>query len=944
MGVRIRYEFTSDFDGVQWQCDIHDNDYAAAINTASGNGFQITYNGNGDAPLANIKGSSCRLNLIWREDDAFYTGFINDLKGANEHEFALVIYKDSSLYWVGNITGDSLSWGNENTGRELTIDAIDGLGRLRDMRYKAVTTARRNASLNNKKVFEILLDLLSLNNLDQFWGASDPYIEFEPHWILNTSYTDWLDRLSIPKHIFYDNMEYNEKTPRQRYDLYEGKSAYECLEIILTHLNMRLIHSDGRYWLQQVMGMTGANAATRYTYYKTSTPISTSPYKWWQSSATTVARNAAVGTDVEVLSGGKFSYFQGLQRSEVEIPDQLFVLKDIQQSYTDTVLNPTNCPFSESETIEGVTGGTGTNKRIKVFINLSTLSVGLLSQYSNRYFVRLKFKIEAGSYRLYDNGQNKFTNLTWTTTATDTVTYDLPRTAYLYHTGNIVLETPEIPWTNEDVTITITYDVIDSNTGSSYTNNNLTYSVDYVGMSVVDQDGEVGITKIVCENPDITDYQNNTLYKHPDYLLNDFTDLASYYSFQLNTTGTTNVYVTTVDSGHLNDGYISQTIAQDAMALQMYAIQVYEGAITGSYEPYKTFEYDSNYYVFNGGTFDAKNDEWNCQWWQSSPEIGTVDNPDRSDGRHIEYDGDDWVKKYQRVPVPWDHYGDVKDVFYGETIGGSGGSYGDALTTLTINSATESLFKNGDELLILNPDTLELLEEVTLTADVDATDTSMSFSSVTLGNNIPPDAIILRKGSDGFCSPSIRTNELEVTDLVLTPAQVTPTSSDFVLILDDSDSDKIKKVPYPVSEFANYKYYSTSYSVSIATAGTPVDLNLGTPTDSNIGTNFSYNTSTGVLTYSGSRGAIRVSVSAEIYPDGTGSKHIGLYIRHSSDGDVILPVRQYVTAGSETDKKLFSFSGAFEMQAGETITIRAANYTDTEDLNIQYLQLFASSI
>ena len=808
------------------------------------------------------------------------------------------------------------------------------------MNYDGILPGVSEEMTDTKQVFEVLLDLLSINELDQFWGASDPYIEFEPHWALNTSYTDWLDRLSVPRLLFLDRKDEESRISD------EPKSAYECLEIILSHLNMRLIHSDGRYWLQQVMGMSGANAATRYTYYKGNTPISSSPWKWWQSSATTVARNAAVGTDVEVLSGGKFSYFQGLQKVEIKVPDVYFAYRDIQNTYATKKLNPSSCPINEVTNIGLIKGGTGTGNRLRIMYSIRINRFHPLVNISNKYFLRVRTKVIAGSYRLWDNGVNNATNLSWTTTDTSHSVY-IDRDLNGGHDDQFILfETPEIPFSATDVDVDVTYDIIDKNTGTSYSMTPvlLKGEIEAFDITYFSGDDVIRRSKIVTPNPTITDYENNTTYNHPDYLLDDFGLVTNQNSFQLNTTGTTYVDVTAVDSGHSTDRVISETIAQDAMSLQIYPIQVYEGAITGSYEPYKTFEYDSNYYVFNGGTFDAKNDEWNCQWWQSSPELGTVGNPDRDNGRGWTYDGDDRVRPFQQGPTQWDHYGDVKDVFYGETIGGSGGTYGDALTTLTINSATESLFKNGDELLILNPDTLELLEEVTLTSDVDATDTSMSFSSVTLSNNIPPDAVILRKGSDGFCSPSIRTNELEVTDLVLTPAQVTPTSSDFVLILDDSDSDKIKKVPYPVSEFANYKYYSTVYSVSIATAGTPVDLNLGTPTDSDIGTNFSYNTSTGVLTYSGSRGAIRVSVSAEIYPDGTGSKHIGLYIRHSSDGDVILPVRQYVTAGSETDKKLFSFSGAFEMQSGETITIRAANYTDTEDLNIQYLQLFASSI
>jgi hypothetical protein len=915
MGVRIRYEFTSDFDGVQWQCDIHDSDYAAAINTASGNGFQITYNGNGDAPLANIKGSSCRLNLIWREDDAFYTGFINDLKGANEHEFALVIYKDSSLYWVGNITGDSLSWGNENTGRELTIDAIDGLGRLRDMNYDGILPSVAEEMTDTKQVFEVLLDLLSINELDQFWGASDPYIEFEPHWALNTSYTDWLDRLSVPRLLFLDREEEEERVND------EPKSAYECLEIILTHLNMRIIHSDGRYWLQQVMGMSGANAATRYTYYKGNTPVSSSPWKWWQSSATTVARNAAVGTDVEVLSGGKFSYFQGLQKVEIKVPDVYFAYRDIQNTYATKKLNPSSCPMNEVTNIGIIKGGTGTGNRLRIMYSIRINRFHPLVNISNKYFLRIRTKIIAGSYRLWDNGVNNATNLSWTTTDTSHSVY-IDRDLNGGHDDQFILfETPEIPFSATDVDVDVTYDIIDRNTGTSYAMSPvlLKGEIEAFDVTYLSGDDVIRRSKIVTPNPTITDYENNTTYNHPDYLLDDFGLVTNQNAFQLNTTTTTYVDVTAVDSGHSTDRVISETIAQDAMALQIYPIQVYEGAITGSYEPYKTFEYDSNYYVFNGGTFDAKNDEWNCQWWQSSPELGTVGNPDRDEGRGWTYDGDDRVRPFQQGPTQWDHYGDVKDVFYGETIGGSGGTYGDALTTLTINSATESLFKNGDELLILNPDTLELLEEVTLTADVDATDTSMSFSSVTLANNIPPDAVILRKGSDGFCSPSIRTDEIQINGNTYT--DIAPTTEYY------------------------YGADTGSDVVSVSASSTFYVVNTGTFNTSYGSSNISYSSSTHLFTNNtGSTKRFVVHGQLEIDSITTPSESsYDIRMAFGVGGSARTDTITRVAVSTDPDLTI-STHGIIEVSSGTSFGLYLANYTNTDNIEWTRVKITIQSV
>jgi len=106
---------------------------------------------------------------------AFFDRFLDGYIEANDDELRVVIYKYVSsayvLEWAGNLVADLIEWQDASSPRQYTFKAIDGIQRLKDVEYDGDL-----ASLSLKKVIDIIKEVLALNELDQFWGATEDYI------------------------------------------------------------------------------------------------------------------------------------------------------------------------------------------------------------------------------------------------------------------------------------------------------------------------------------------------------------------------------------------------------------------------------------------------------------------------------------------------------------------------------------------------------------------------------------------------------------------------------------------------------------------------------------------------------------------------------------------------------------------------------------------------
>jgi hypothetical protein len=88
-------------------------------------------------------------------------------------EFLLdITEKVYQLEWAGNLVMDLIEWDNESSPRQYVFRVIDGIDRLKDVEYNGDVT-----DLQNRKLKDIILDVLELNGLDIFWSESDVYLK-----------------------------------------------------------------------------------------------------------------------------------------------------------------------------------------------------------------------------------------------------------------------------------------------------------------------------------------------------------------------------------------------------------------------------------------------------------------------------------------------------------------------------------------------------------------------------------------------------------------------------------------------------------------------------------------------------------------------------------------------------------------------------------------------
>jgi len=98
----------------------------------------------GDMILESIKSSSTTITYANPKDYAYFDRFIDMYIESNDNELKLIIYRDNSgweLDWVGNIVIDLVEWDNAPKPTPFTIKAIDGLDKLKDIRYNEVATS-----------------------------------------------------------------------------------------------------------------------------------------------------------------------------------------------------------------------------------------------------------------------------------------------------------------------------------------------------------------------------------------------------------------------------------------------------------------------------------------------------------------------------------------------------------------------------------------------------------------------------------------------------------------------------------------------------------------------------------------------------------------------------------------------------------------------------------
>lgn len=691
---RTEFRFTVGLYDAMWdRVKMDVNVDAFALNIANISTF---WESEGDEVLQAIKSSNTMVDFMNDGSEVDY--FMNLMLESDDDEFKLIIYKDVSstweLEWVGNIVPDLFEWHDSPKPYQLTINAIDGLDRLKNIPYNEVETNH-----NETRIKTHLSNILEKNNLSQFWGVGDAYlresIEYKSNEVsgLLTSAHSPLDYCYISDRMFL-------KKGDGRYT-YEGVTCYDALKGILELFSCRMFISKGVYYIQQVRNYSGTNIYYR-EYSKALGIYSDSNY-----APKLVVGDKNRSDDLVSMEGGTFGHLHGLRNATMNINMHEQVI--ISLPYVGNSFG-TN-PHFRTNTFE-VFGGIGSGKRIRLDLNVLQLA-----NVASTDICEVTVSINNGAW-YWSGGLGR---------KEEWVLASSPNKDHKFKVQGIgwgkkktlTLETDEIPFSGT-LTMTVIVHWTDHRgiqipvSGTSTDGFSVQPTISYP------KGEEPIVEEIKSLNPN-TKYTKELVLD--TLIITDFSNLTSLNIVSVKedylTTNSTLVETVTWDAGFSSDKNLSETRVLEAVSVQAKPIRRYRGKIEGQYYPHNVFDYDNAVFYFNGFEKDYLMDENEGEWLQAIDVTSDVVYDSR-EGEIYDEDRNGEREGYPFRTLNENHH--TISSIRTEVAAGT-------ITSIDIYASGFNGVFEGDGIIIVNPTTNDVIEEFVLTSDILDTDTSMSVSS-----------------------------------------------------------------------------------------------------------------------------------------------------------------------------------------------------------------------
>lgn len=735
-GVRIRTEFYTDQSN-RFRVDIYDASYGGSVLTGfSDAGFELEYDRTSKL-LEPLMTSTC---FFWLYDDGSsnFNSFKTDLATAVENRFKLVVYKYDGatpvIFWAGVIMTDMVEWNNENAPRVFEIVAKDGLNRLEKIPFDKITSAPYSTTkVGSFK--QVIFDCLSYAGTAQFWnGSTKAYINCDLNWkdTQQTAITQQqiLERIHFGLEFLIEDPAYNEDYTMVYLRPEDDKPlmAKEVLESVLKLFCVRLILSDGTWRVQQLSLMSNTSVSVgEYDYTGT-----------YATSDTDTLKINTHATTLPVLAGGKFGYYPAIKAAKAQVFPSALVKGEF--SFARTIhLNSTSA--TKTYQLGTLYGGTD----LQLQINLIYVIASWSYRAGRDYYIECKFKISAGSYRIKNartaNIPQRGGDATWTTTAADVYYKDLyyavSRTGKKENIADLIsIRTEDVPFTSEtgctlELTVTLK-SVSGTTTFPSY--NDLQINFERVEIALMD----------IAEDPPIyaqlTELEVESPYTAENSMEINYGKLRITDNYSRTTQTSLNTIMVTApndgsslvacnnwNAGHTTNQDIVTTMLVETIALQKLPIKKYMGDFRGfTYNAYNTIGYDSYVWVFMGGRYTATSDQWSGDWFAISYDASVTTTKNEKKYAMIGRDVKQGNNEKEYSPLDAYPVGGVPMNTIDTLI-----EEGDTVTSLSIETSEYAHIKSGDTISVLNPNTLEMVQEFDVTADVDVGDTSVSVTSDT---------------------------------------------------------------------------------------------------------------------------------------------------------------------------------------------------------------------
>ncbi len=762
-GIRFTAGFKDDL-GIEWDFEIYDELHIGGSTPLVVQDYFPEYFQPGDDIMEVLKAS--KRNLVVANQDATFDTFVDDLIAAEELQFFLNVRKDgaSEIDWSGPIIIDVVKWDNASKPRPFSIVASDGIGRLKNVPFDQVTDggfATQNSCL---KYIKTALDYI---NTAQFWGANDIYfkesIEFVETQLTLGATDSILLKTEFSKTLFIKdfittNVDDTTRVRRSGINRIvevqtadQPQSAYTVIESILRLFSSRLMLSEGVWHIQQVRNFRNVTYAVR-NIKKDLTVLS----------ATTDSHRQTLGPvrqgfDLGHLANGIYTYKYPLLKAKLETP----------ANFTAAVLKPdtmnlisTTTPVTQTIQLGTIRGGSG-SKSLILFSWNNEFRVHDLLAYN--VDTTIEIKIICGSNRVKSDAATPG-KVEWTTNAADVVTRKLKFNAINPY-ELITFATPEIPFTEETgCTVEITLTMNRFNTSISlpdFTHYQFFLSQIQIYLTN-DQVFESG-TILESDNPLKTD--NSIILDFGRISLSDtgiITDLNSFTVIDGITPKLSKVW----DAGFATDVSLAKTMLLEAMSLQRESVEVIQSVIHGDFAAHKTVFYDSKTYVYNGGSQTINRNQIRGEWFQIKHNVTSI---------KIDTDLGELPANLDRLPkvlnagkTDQDKFDDWKDITNGLTkISTDRAGSGSGVTSLSIFASGNALMKDGDTIRLQDPQSQETIKDLELTSDVGSSDTSISFVSIVINDDIPVNTILIHLPKELLTSACIRGTKVQSAEMIL---------------------------------------------------------------------------------------------------------------------------------------------------------------------------------
>lgn len=730
---------------VLYVVEIWDTAFSGTVTqfTISANNFQLQQAGSGDKILSHMSPTSCQFDFF--VENTAHEGLITDLIEANEGRFTVVIFRSGSLYWAGQIVADIGSIEEAYYPYAFTIRATDGIGLLKTIDYKDTG----GAYTGKDRALDVIKKCLKkLPYTSIHYTSSSPFAST----ILDV-WAAGMTNIGTGTCSLYQS--YIDNSVWQTYDKGVEKytNCYDVIDNILTTFFARITQRNGIFLIENI-------------FYRSEVTVIQRTYS--RDGGLLGAGNYAIISDINqtpngaLLAGAQYEFFPGLAKAQHtyksntrrnflagaatldENSTLLDIKKPINQNNGSSTLRLTgNIVLSIKSLDPDITFGSPFEPFCLIFrVNLFLDTVGL----ARAYTVLPTFQV---SYGLTE----------WVASPGFYIAVRIDNAAFLVNTTSDVftftqgvdIMTPVMPESCDDFTISFDVESIQKYSGGTYNlaDFDITFKLENQWLEVYSY-GSPAITEDEIEYETInTTNTTNTATIEQESLIGTSSDPNSLGALWIKPASTftlANVWQTGATTPNT---LLEQLVTKIAMSGQYAPTKRLNGVLYGTIDKLARVLWESEYYLFLGGTWNADMDELTGDWVLIRYDVNFTPSPP--------------IKKYIPGPKPPTHP---------PSNGLGGASYemvakppatllypvaattssvallSGAIATLPISgTATDGDFYIGDTVTIVNPLTGEFTN-LTVTANSVAGDTSVAVSGTLVGQ-YPANAPIIKKPKIG---------------------------------------------------------------------------------------------------------------------------------------------------------------------------------------------------